>query len=69
MAKNYKCPYCNEHLSREDLVQHIDEDHDDMIPENFSPSRVVFDIVNNKQGKGGVCVVCKRETPPLPHLS
>jgi hypothetical protein len=62
MAKTFKCPYCDYHGSRQDLVEHIDDEHDEMIPEGFSPVHLVFDIVNGKKDHHGVCVVCKRDT-------
>jgi GNAT superfamily N-acetyltransferase len=58
--KKYNCPYCGYRGSREDLISHIEEEHDEMIPENFTAARVVFNLVNKKDH--GVCVVCKRET-------
>lgn len=58
--KRYKCPYCEYTGYREDLVSHIDEEHQDMIPEGYTPSRVVFNLVNKKDH--GTCVVCKAET-------
>ena len=62
MSKTFKCPYCDYHGSRQDLVEHIDDEHDEMIPEGFSPVHLVFDIVNGKKDHHGVCVVCKRDT-------
>ena len=57
----YKCPYCEEKYLREDLAQHIEEEHEDLIPEGFTANRLVFQAVNNKDH--GSCVVCGRETP------
>ena len=42
MAKTFKCPYCDYHGSRQDLVEHIDDEHDEMIPEGFSPVHLVY---------------------------
>jgi len=64
MSKKYSCLYCSEKLSREELVSHIEKEHDEMLPEGFSANRVVFNLVNKKApNEGGCCVVCKRETP------
>lgn len=60
MAKHYKCPYCNFNSNREELIDHIDEKHDDLIPENYTPRRIVFNIVNKREF--GVCMVCKGKT-------
>lgn len=58
--RKYKCPWCEDHFTREDLIQHIDEEHRDFIPEGWTPARTVFKIVNGKDR--GTCVVCKKET-------
>lgn len=60
MAKHYKCPYCNFSSERDKLIDHIDEDHDDLVPEGYTPTRVVFNIVNKREF--GVCMVCKGKT-------
>ena len=65
MAKTYKCPYCNEKYIRDELVTHIEDKHEELLPKEVSPFHMVFDIVNNKKPVGdghGVCVVCKRDT-------
>jgi hypothetical protein len=46
--RKYKCPFCNDRYTREDLVSHIDEKHHYDIPENFTPFRYVFNYVNKK---------------------
>lgn len=58
--KTYKCPYCDFRAVKEKLIHHIDSKHDDMIPENFTPARIVFNIINKKEY--GTCIECKRET-------
>ena len=62
--RKYKCPYCNTTKDRDDLISHIERNHDDMIPKGYTPTRIVFDIVNNKKpGEGfGICRVCKGHT-------
>ena len=52
MAKKYKCPYCNNRLIRKDLINHIDEEHEELIPDNFESAQVVFDLVNGTKGAG-----------------
>lgn len=59
-VKKYKCPYCEKRLERGELIDHIDKQHPDMIPENYSSTRVVFNLINKKtQGR---CVICGKET-------
>ena len=58
--KKYKCPYCEKRLDRDKLISHVENDHDDMIPQNHTPARVVFNTINKKQH--GVCIVCGKES-------
>ena len=61
--KSYKCPYCDSaKLIREKLIKHIEKYHQDMLPENYTAVRVVYDIVNQTPGHG-TCRVCKNPTP------
>lgn len=59
--KNYPCPYCGQKYHRDKLVKHIESKHDDMIPEHYTAYRVVYDLVNNKNGHGN-CTCCGSET-------
>lgn len=59
-TRKYRCPYCSYRGTRVDLVYHIQEEHEDMIPENFTPARLVFNKLNNKSK--GICTVCGKET-------
>lgn len=55
----YKCPYCDKRFNKEDLVIHVGNKHDDMIPEGYSAFRVVFDYINKKPaGYNGKCIIC-----------
>ena len=55
----YKCPYCNIRNTRENLIDHIKDEHDDMIPKGYTAFRVVFDYVNKKpMGYNGKCTEC-----------
>lgn len=58
--KRYKCPFCDYHDTKQGLASHVDEKHEDMIPEGYTAARVVFNHIYHKTH--GVCVVCKRET-------
>lgn len=61
MPKKYRCPYCDYIGERESLITHINNRHEDMIPEGYSARRVVFNLVNHRET--GVCMVCKGPTP------
>ena len=59
----YKCPYCDKRFNKENLVIHVGNKHDDMIPENYSAFRLVFDYINKKpSGYNGKCIICGNES-------
>jgi len=58
--KKYSCPYCDNKLDRQKLVKHVDENHEDFIPENYTATRIIFNLVNKKEK--GTCVICGKET-------
>lgn len=62
MSKNktYKCPYCDKRYPKEELIDHIDKEHQDLIPEKYSSARLVFNLINKKDH--GTCIVCGKET-------
>lgn len=60
MSRKIKCPYCDERYDRVKLVNHIDKKHSEMIPENYTSARIVFNIINKKEH--GNCVMCGKET-------
>ena len=60
-VKKFGCPYCGLHYDREALIRHIEKKHEDEIPEGYSATRVVFNLINKKDH--GNCVVCRKETP------
>lgn len=59
--KKYKCPYCQYSGIRDDLIEHVGDEHEDMIPEGYSPRRIVYNKVNRREQ--GVCMICKGPTP------
>lgn len=59
-GKRYKCPYCEYRAYRVDLIDHVEEDHEDMIPKDYTPSRVVYNFINKKEH--GSCMICHKET-------
>ena len=60
MAKKYKCPYCEKRLIRKDLIAHIDKSHKELIPENYTAARLVYNQVNKVDH--GKCRVCGKPT-------
>lgn len=61
---NYKCPFCNKKYNRNNLVRHVENKHDEMIPENFTALRLIFNYINKKpQDYHGKCTECGRATP------
>lgn len=66
-VKKFKCPYCGTHYERQKLISHIENKHPDEIPEGYSATRVVFNLINKKDH--GTCVICGKETPWNPTLA
>ena len=60
MAKKYKCPYCDYRNERDKLIDHIDNKHEELIPDGYTSSRVVFNMINKKDY--GICRVCRKPT-------
>lgn len=56
----YKCPYCDYRNTRENLVYHVDDVHKDLIPENYTAARIIFNYINKKNH--GTCIIDKAET-------
>ena len=61
-VKKYKCPYCEKRYERKELCDHVDRKHPDLLPENYTGTRLVFDKVNNNTKGYGVCKICGRPT-------
>ena len=59
----YKCPFCEKRLTREDLIIHINDEHEDLLPQNYSATRYVFNYVNRKPvDYCGKCTECGSPT-------
>lgn len=58
--RKYKCPFCDYRNTKAKLITHIEKEHQDMIPKNYTAARILFNHLNNKEH--GSCIVCKRET-------
>lgn len=59
-GKRYKCPYCEYRGYRVELIDHVEDDHEDMIPKDYTPARVVYNAINRKEH--GSCMICHKET-------
>ena len=55
--KKYKCPYCEARIERSKLHIHIQDEHEDLIPEGYTALRVAFNAINHKTE--GHCIICK----------
>lgn len=58
--KKYKCPYCELRVERSKLHIHIQDEHEDMIPDGYTALRVAFNTINHKTE--GHCIICKGVT-------
>jgi hypothetical protein len=54
--KKYKCPYCDKRFVRTKLHIHIQNEHEDLIPEGYTALRVAFNTINHKTE--GHCIMC-----------
>ena len=54
--KKYKCPYCDKRFIRAKLHIHIQNEHEDLIPEGYTALRVAFNTINHKTE--GHCIMC-----------
>lgn len=59
--KKYKCPYCDQRFIRSKLHIHIQDKHEELIPEGYTALRVAFNTINHKDH--GTCIICKQESP------
>ena len=59
--KKYKCPYCDQRFIRSKLHIHIQDKHEDLIPEGYTALRIAFNTINHKDH--GTCIICKEEAP------
>lgn len=59
-TRKFKCPYCDLRDTRYNLVYHVQDEHEDLLPEGYTPARVVFNYINKKDS--GRCIMCKKPT-------
>ena len=60
--KFYKCPFCNAKFTRSTIGNHIELNHEELVPKGMTANQVGFNTVNKKIETHGGCVVCKRPT-------
>ena len=53
-SRKYKCPYCDFRAQRADLVDHVEKDHQELLPEGYTAARAVYDFINGKNY--GICM-------------
>lgn len=59
--KKIKCPLCDDNfISIDGLQEHVEEDHIDEIPEDYSPMRYLYYLRTGKTH--GSCIVCHKDT-------
>ena len=57
-TRKYRCPYCRVTATRDRLISHIQDHHEDMLPEGYSAARVLYEHINKKNY--GTCIICKK---------
>ena len=56
-SRKYKCPFCEYKDIRTNLADHVNKKHQELIPENYTADRVIYDSINGKNY--GTCMICK----------
>lgn len=59
--RKYPCPFCTYKNIRQKLIYHIEKHHKDMIPENYSAGRLLYDMINTNPNRGK-CRICGKPT-------
>lgn len=60
--KTYQCPFCTKKLIRQKLVDHINKEHEDELPEDMTAYHLVYDIIYGYNDHHGRCCVCHGPT-------
>ena len=58
-TRKYKCPYCDFKAVRVDLVDHVDKEHSNLLPEGYSAARAVYDFINGRNYN--TCMICREK--------
>lgn len=57
-----KCPFCAEKYKDDnDMIEHLQEEHEEMIPKDFSPEQMAYFVKTGKTHSN--CLMCKKHTP------
>lgn len=59
--RKYKCPFCDNRYDRVRMITHIEKKHPEYISDDYTATRIVFNLVNKKEK--GTCVMCGKESP------
>lgn len=57
-TRKYKCPFCDIRKTRDELINHVEKEHESLIPEEYSANRVIYESINGKNYN--TCMICKR---------
>ena len=58
-TRRFKCLWCDKRYTRADLPTHVEETHEDLIPEGYTALRVVFNYLNKyPMDYNGKCTEC-----------
>lgn len=61
--KKYICVFCNNKIRRDKMAEHIEKEHDNELPENFTAYRMAYDIINGHlDTHSGECMICRSKT-------
>lgn len=60
-VKKFNCPFCDRRDIKDRLIRHIENHHDDLIPEDYNATRLLYDKTHNLNGHGN-CIVCGNPT-------
>ena len=57
-----KCPVCKEKIvgSKENMIIHVEKEHDELIPENQKPGEFIY--LREHNGEPRKCMICKKPT-------
>ena len=58
--RKYKCKYCDYKGNREQLVNHVESKHSDLVSDEYPASRLVYNYLNNVEC--GKCIICGKPT-------
>lgn len=57
-SRKFHCPYCGALYPRTELIDHVNKEHESLIPEGYTATRVVYEAINKTDH--GTCMICKK---------